>query len=154
MGKRENVIGGAVAVVAGAVAKRSRSKDASSPRQSPYTWRAVTVYAGADELQPGGRWPEPLAKLVDALEIKTSPAPGDRGTELYARLRQGASLPAEVLAEDDDPVRAIRSALRQAKQVIETGEVLQADRPGTTHPTATNAPLREAISVSGGEGRL
>jgi len=51
-------------------------------------------------------------------------------------------------------VQKLRSALRRSKQLLETGEVLRADEPGTTRETATNAPLRAAIKNSGGEGRL
>jgi hypothetical protein len=153
MGRRENVIGGAAVLMAGALAKRARGGKTSA-RQDPYAWRVVTVLAEPDEIAPAGQWPQPLSALGDAVEIATQPAPGGRGTELKARLRDGAKLPKGVAGGDGDPRQAIRSALRQAKQLVETGEILQADEPGTTRKTTLNAPLREAISVSGGEGRL
>jgi hypothetical protein len=155
MGRRENVIGGAAVVLAGALARKTRSRGSKeSAREDPYAWRVVTVLAEPQAIAPGGEWPEPLTALGDAIEIATQPAPGDRGTELKARLRDGATLPRSAMDGEDDPRRVIRSALREAKMLVETGEILSADSPGTTRKTPLNAPLREAISVSGGEGRL
>jgi hypothetical protein len=44
--------------------------------------------------------------------------------------------------------------LRDAKSLIETGEVLRPDEPGSAHPTAAGKVLGFALRVSGGEGRL
>ena len=57
-------------------------------------------------------------------------APGDRGTELSARLRNGElSGPGALGARlgGDDPRQAVRTALRQSKQLLETGEILRVD---------------------------
>jgi hypothetical protein len=77
-------------------------------------------------------------------------APGGKGTEIHARLTQQA--PSRI--HDQEPLEALRSALRQAKQVAEVGYVLEPDRNTTTKPTPLNEPLRQATRHAGGEGRL
>lgn len=94
-------------------------------------WETVTVYRRPDELLRGGRFPAPLTGLGDGVELRARPAPGGRGTELSGRLRTRAGPLAAVtayLAGDDAPL-ALRRALRQAKQLAETGEVLRPERP-------------------------
>jgi hypothetical protein len=122
-------------------------------------WRFVTIdRAPQDVLGPGGALPPPLDELADRIEVKVRPAPGNRGTELGVRLRDGepaglASLTAR--ATGDDPRLALRSALRQAKQRLETGEVLRADEnQPTTHPTLAGKALDLVARRAGGEGRL
>ncbi|WP_018582843.1 hypothetical protein [Salinispora arenicola] len=98
----------------------------------PGGWEVVTVDRPPGEVLPGGRWPEPLHRLAPAIQVEIRQAPGGRGTELAARIRPGATLPglAAHLA-GDDPGRVVRTALWQAKQLTETGEVLRADRSRT-----------------------
>jgi hypothetical protein len=48
----------------------------------------------------------------------------------------------------------VRAALRHSKMLIETGEVLQSDKPPTTRRTPTNLPLELAIRRAQKEGRL
>ena len=52
-------------------------------------WQVVTVNRPRTELMPGGRLPEPLARLGGAVEVHLREAPGGRGTELAARPRLG-----------------------------------------------------------------
>jgi hypothetical protein len=52
------------------------------------------------------------------------------------------------------PSQAVRSALRQSKQLLETGEVLRADSPPSTRPTPTGLPVDVAARNAPGEGRL
>jgi hypothetical protein len=120
-------------------------------------WRVVTVNRKPEEVAPDGRLPEPLERLGDAIEVRLRPAPGGRGTELAARLRHGdpsGVSGAAARLTGDDPRQAVRSALREAKQLIETGEVLQADRPSSNEPSLRGAPLDLAVERAGGEGRL
>ncbi|HEX2317090.1 MAG TPA: hypothetical protein VHJ17_25315, partial [Thermomonospora sp.] len=54
----------------------------------------------------------------------------------------------------DDPRQAVRSALREAKSLVETGEVVLPDAPPTTRPTPGGKVLDLATRRAGGEGRL
>ena len=86
------------------------------------------------------------------------PAPGGRGTELAARLRSGTAPSGlggiAARAAGNDPRQQVRSALRQSKQLLETGEVLSPDEPSTTRRTLRSLPLELATRRAGGEGRL
>lgn len=159
------LIGGAVALAGGMVARRllggvGRDNDhwqrGQARRRGPQ-WHVATVNRPASNVAPGGKFPEPLAGLGDAVEIQVRPAAGDRGTEIAVRLRDGARLPAVAAARravGRDPEQAIRAALREAKQLIETSEVLHPDYPPTTKPTALNKPLQIATRQGRREGRL
>ena len=144
---RTTTVTGAVLVGAGVVLARrlrQRSQDSGSNR-----WRAVTIDRTADQVMPGGRVPEPLAALGDLVEVQMQPAPGDKGTELRVRLRgrdPGHSADA----------RRVRSALREAKQLIEVGEVLRVDPAphGARPPTPGGLLVEAAARRSGGEGLL
>ncbi|KAB1908762.1 hypothetical protein F8274_22845, partial [Micromonospora sp. AMSO31t] len=62
---------------------------------------------------------------------------GGRGTELAARLPAGGQSMLPGLAAHlvgDDPGRFLRQALRETKQLVETGEVLRADRSRLERP--------------------
>jgi hypothetical protein len=106
---------------------------------------AVTVFRSVEDVAPGGVLPDGLREVGDAAEIALRVAPGDKGTEVVARFTG---------EPDDETRRRVRRALRDAKQVAETGEILQPDRPGTTEPTVLNAPLRAATANAREEGRL
>jgi hypothetical protein len=127
------------------------------PRETQDRWHTVTINRPPEEVAPDGRLPEPLAELGDAVEVRLRPAPGGRGTEVAARLREGApSGPGGVVARasGNDPRQDLRSALRQSRQLLETGEVLRADEPPTTRRTLRGLPLDLATRRAGGEGRL
>ena len=90
-------------------------------------WLAVTVLHPVDEVDVD-HLPAPLAALHDRIEVRTSPASRDRGTELAARLLdapRGSSRAARLGGKD--PEAELRVALRQAKQLLEVGEVLVVD---------------------------
>jgi hypothetical protein len=119
----------------------------------------VTVCKQAGEVAPGGVLPRPLAELGDAVEVRITPAAGAKGTELAARLRDpepsglgGAA--ARVAGRD--PRQAIRSALRESKQLLEVGEILRVDPQPAGRRTPTPAgKLLEAITRrAAGEGVL
>jgi hypothetical protein len=120
----------------------------ATARHDPGRWRAVTVNRPIGELDAG--LPRPLAELGEAVEVRLQPAPGGKGTEIHARLTEHA--PARI--NDQEPIQALRSALREAKQVAEVGYVLEPDRNRTTKPTPLGEPLRQATRHAGGEGRL
>ena len=149
-------IGGVVAVTGavagGLLARRGR------PRQAdPRRWLAVTVNRAPSDLLPDGSPPAPLAELGDAIEVQVRPAPGDKGAELAARLRDPSRIgergPAAKL-QGDDPLQKLRTALRQAKAILEVGEVVLPDAPGTTHPGPGGRLVAAADRVAQGEGRL
>ncbi|RRQ25268.1 hypothetical protein DK926_24115 [Rhodococcus sp. Eu-32] len=122
-------------------------------------WRSVTIDRSPDEVMPNGVLPQPLAALGDRIEVQVREAAGGKGTELAARLRQPepsglGSVAARV--SGDDPRQQVRAALREAKQLIEVGEVLRVDP--TPHCTRTATPTGKLVELatrrSGGEGVL
>jgi hypothetical protein len=119
-------------------------------------WHAVTINRPPEEVKPDGHLPEPLAELGDAVEVRLRPAPGGRGTEVAARLRGDvpSGLAAAARIAGNDPRQDLRAALRQSRQLLETGEVLRADEPPTTRRTLRGLPLDLATRRAGGEGRL
>jgi hypothetical protein len=140
---------GAVAVAAVTTAQRMARKvlsphDPGGPGRSgkrSERRHVVTVYKSPQEVSPDGVAPGPLEQLAD-VEVRMQPAPGGRGTEI------------SVQAGKDADHAAIRRALREAKQLLETGEVLLPDGPPTTRPTVLNAPLRATTASAREEGRL
>jgi hypothetical protein len=151
-----------VAVVAGAaggtalvfrkvVSGRKRAK------ADPARWRYVTVNRTPEEVAPGGKLPAPLADLGDAIETSVRLAPGGRGTELGARLVGGEPSGKKATLKrlaGTDPRQDVRAALREAKQLIEVGEVLSGDKPGTSKSTLRAKPLELALQRAGREGVL
>jgi hypothetical protein len=120
-------------------------------------WRVVTINKSADEICPDGNLPAPLAELAERIEWTLRPAPGDKGTELAVRLRDPEPSGVEGAAEraaGSDPRQEVRAALRNAKALVETGEILLPDRPGSTHPSPLGLPIRLAARRARGEGRL
>ncbi|WP_199737238.1 MULTISPECIES: hypothetical protein [Micromonospora] len=121
------------------VHRRERSPRAAGSDPRPGRWQVVTVAGRPEEVLPLGRWPEPLRRLDGAVELHARPAPGGRGTELAARPLGGdpgfPGLGAHLVG--DDPGRFLRQALREAKQLAETGEVLRADRSRLDRPAAS-----------------
>jgi hypothetical protein len=117
-------------------------------------WHCVTINRSPAEVET---LPEPLAEWGNAIEVRVRPAPGGRGTELAARLREEVPTGlGQVTSKlrDDDPVRQLRRTLREAKQLAEIGEVLLPDSPPTTERTPLNRPLEYATRHGREEGRL
>lgn len=128
----------------------------SEPRSR---WRSVTINKGLEEVMPNGQVPGPLAALGDRVEVQVREAAGGKGTELAARLRQpepGGLGSVVARASGDDPRQQVRAALRQAKQLIEVGEVLRIDPTphGTRSATPTGKLVELATRRAGGEGLL
>ncbi len=139
----------AVATAGGMAARRvlaARLPAVAGGGREP-NWLVATIYRAPTDIAPEGRLPEPLDRLGAAVEVQIRPAPGDRGAELWVRPRPGRKA-------DRDAWRRARLALREAKQLCETGEILQPDRPATTRPTPLNRPLEYVVSRAREEGRL
>ncbi|MBV9823971.1 MAG: hypothetical protein JO144_17210 [Actinobacteria bacterium] len=119
----------APAAAARALRRRLSRRSAPEPPPEetfadPFQWQSVTILADPAELAPDGRLPAPVATLGSLVETRLRPAPGGRGSELSIRTRPGPrSDPAGWKGED--PARRIRTALQQARQLAETGEVLK-----------------------------
>ena len=100
-------------------------------------WLAVTVFREPSEINTA-ELPAPLAEFGDRIEVRVRPAPGGKGTELAARLRDRPSSGTALgRLSGSDPQADLRSALRRAKQLIEVGEVLAVDPAPHGKRTAT-----------------
>ena len=100
-------------------------------------WLVVTVFREPSDVDPA-HLPQPLAAFGDRIEVRVSPAPGGKGTELAVRLRDRPSSGGALSRlGGSDPQADLRSALRQAKQLIEVGEVLKVDPAPHGRRTAT-----------------
>jgi hypothetical protein len=128
------VLGSAAAgaTVLGVIVVRQRRR---RPVRRPDRWHSVTINRPPEEV---GSLPEPLAGLGSAIEVRVRPAPGDRGTEVAARLRDGQT------GRTDEDLRRLRFALLEARQLAEIGELLLPDKPPTTKRTLRNRPLEYA----------
>ncbi|GIJ45464.1 hypothetical protein Val02_23500 [Virgisporangium aliadipatigenens] len=134
---------GAAAVAAGAGAAVAVARRRTTGRAERMDrWHSVTIACEPEELGP---LPPPLDSLGFPVEVVIRPAPGGRGTELAARMTE---------PRGRDGVRALRKALREARQLVEVGEILQPDSPPTTERTLTGAPLAYATRHGKEEGRL
>jgi hypothetical protein len=143
----------ALAGLVGAREARRRHRQARGERR----WLAVTVNVPPETLSAESRYPEPLERIRDRIEVRTGAAPGGRGTELAARLvpppRSAAtSFPARLAGLD--PRQELRDALRETKSLLEAGEVMLPDTPPTTRKTAAGMLLGLVGRRSGGEGVL
>jgi short-subunit dehydrogenase len=127
-------------------------------------WLVVTIACPPEQLTRPGGLPDPIVRLQREVEVevRVQPAPGDRGTELGVRLSRPRAdgvptgMPSGLAARlgGSDPRQRLRSALRDAKSLVETGEVLRPDTPPTTRPTVTGKVMELATKRAGGEGRL
>jgi len=149
---------GGAAVVLLRELQRRADAGAGEAADSRSRWRAVTVERSPEEVMPDGL-PGPLAELGDLVDVEVRPAPGDKGSELRARLRRPeptgiASAAARLSGRD--PRQRVRAALREAKQLIEVGEVLRVDPVPHGRRTATpgGALVDLATDRAPGEGLL
>lgn len=146
----------AAGVTAGAALTVRRLRAGSSATAAEDRWLAVTINRGPGDIQPE-KLPSPLREYGDRIETRIRPAPGDRGTELAVRLREpqpdaAHSLPARLTGHD--PRQDLRRALREAKALLETGEVMRSDTPPTTHDTPGGKLVGLLSRRAGGEGVL
>jgi hypothetical protein len=142
----------AVAVVGGALLVNNRmEKVRKRIEYDARRWHIITVNLPLPEVAAGTLLPEPLERLGAGIEVEIRPAPGDKGTEIAARLLL------DELGEDESPRRALqelRRALRNTQWLLETGEILSPDKPPSTRRTPLNIPLELATRFARAEGRL
>ena len=154
-GDLARVAGGAGLLVAGAgIAGWMATRPAESKRDRAMKnrWMMVTVNCSPARLASPADLPEPIIRLGDAVDIKICQAPGDRGTELGARLRdfpRGRMGGPVSWRAGGGPRRAVQEALRQAKSLIEAEEVLRQEGPAPSH-AAEAANLLEMAGRRGG----
>jgi len=135
----------AVGAVAGVAAARRRAKRGDRVSAGrPDRWHSVTVNREPERL---GSLPPPLDGLGFEVEVRIRPAPGDRGTELAARVADPATA-------GPDAVGRLRAALRKARALAEIGEVPLPDSPATTEETLLSRPLAHVTRHGREEGRL
>ena len=148
------IAGGAGLAAAGiGVARWMASRPHPTRDRAPKNrWIMVTINCSPERLASRADLPEPITRLGDAVDIKICPAPGDRGTELGARLRE---MPRTKIAgmvtrrPEGDPRLMVERALREAKSMIEAGEVLRPDWP-VSAPPAQVGKLLEFAGRRGG----
>jgi hypothetical protein len=140
---------GALAVAGIAVSTAAARRRTAPPNR----WLGVTVNLPPEQVENDPRLKEAFGALDGDAETRLRPAPGGRGTELAAKPRRPAANAAARLA-GRDPRQPVRSALRDIKSVLETGEVIRPDAPTTGKPTPGGMLVRVATRRAGGEGRL
>lgn len=133
--------------IAGGVFVAARAK--SSVRQQPRP-HVATIDRPFDETSHINDLPGRLGELRDRIDLRMSPAPGDRGTEISVRHKASDSS-ANSTGEFD---RELREALRETKSLLEAGEFVQPDRENTTQRTIMGLPIDLASSLGRKEGRL
>ena len=116
----------------------SSSDRPAEPGATTAGWLSVTVLRDLTDLE-GAPLPAPLAGLGDDIDVRLRQAPAGKGTEVSARLRdrRSSGSKANRLTGNDDRQAGLRSALREAKQLLEVGEVLAVDPAphGRRNPT-------------------
>jgi hypothetical protein len=134
------------------------SRQPSISELGPGRWRVVTINKTRDEVAPDGQLPLPLRELGDLIEVRISDAPGDKGTELAARLRSGEPSGSGLVrrGQGTDPRQKVRKALRESKQLVEAGEIIRLNpRPEGHRPATPGGALVDLASRrSEGEGVL
>ncbi|MDO0929326.1 hypothetical protein QQY24_29410 [Streptomyces sp. TG1A-8] len=142
---------------AGVVAVRRARAGRAAGGRPDNRWLTVTINRSPTDVQPDGALPPPLDRFTGEVDVRVRPAPGDRGTELAVRpkeppSRAATAVPARLAGRD--PRQEIRLALREAKALLEAGEVLHPDTPPTTRPTPGGKLVGVLSRRSGGEGVL
>ncbi|MFS0884403.1 hypothetical protein [Aeromicrobium sp. 179-A 4D2 NHS] len=100
-------------------------------------WLTVTVVGELEDIRDRGL-PAPLASFGDRIEVRFSSAPADKGTEVRARLKDAPSSPPPARLAGKDAQAELRASLREAKQLIEVGEILRVDP--VPHGERTSTP--------------
>ncbi|MFD7702898.1 hypothetical protein [Streptomyces caelestis] len=142
---------------AGVAAARKAGTTRHGDDRTGDRWLTVTVNRPTSDVRRDGKLPDALQRLADEIDVRVRPAPGDRGTELAARYKEpvpavSTSVPGRLAGQD--PRQELRRALRDAKSLLEAGEVLRPDTPPTTRPTPGGKLVGLFTRRSGGEGVL
>ncbi|MFE9676713.1 hypothetical protein ACFYO5_21620 [Streptomyces sp. NPDC006259] len=150
---RKSLWAAAAGLTAGAAVLVRRSTARPADPAAADRWLTVTINRGPGDIHPD-KLPAPLQEYGDRIETRIRPAPGDRGTELAVRLKDRPSVSAPARLAGQDPRQDLRHALREAKALLEAGEVLRPDAPPTTHDTPGGKLVGLLTRRAGGEGVL
>ncbi|MER5219504.1 hypothetical protein [Streptomyces flaveus] len=134
--------------------RRSRSRPSSGADGD--RWLTATINCEPGDIQPE-KLPVPLQEYGDRIETRIGPAPEDRGTELAVRLKEPPPAPAHSVPArlaGQAPRQDLPRALREAKALLEAGEVMRPDAPPTTHETPGGKLIGLLSRRSSGEGVL
>ncbi|MFP1624081.1 hypothetical protein ACLB9X_02420 [Streptomyces sp. 5K101] len=152
---RKSLWAAAAGLTAGAVLALRRSMARPADPAAADRWLTVTINRSPADIQ-ADKLPTPLQEYGDRIETRIRPAPGDRGTEVAVRLKDvpsdALSVPARLTGQD--PRQDLRRSLREAKALLEAGEVLLPDTPPTTHDTPGGKLVGLLSRRAGGEGVL
>lgn len=136
------IVIGAAAAAGATLAVRSAQKQAA-PQEDDTRWHTVSIYRSREEILPGGGLPTPLAELGDAIEVRVVEAPGGRGLELSARW----SPDSDQTAHRGDRSDTLRRALRDAKQLVEAGEIATTEgQPGGSRSATPTGFITDLVS--------
>jgi hypothetical protein len=144
----------ALAAAGGATLLLEQRRRRTYPRtggseESGGRWRSVTINRAPEDSSPPGAVPDPLSRWGADLEIRVRRAPGDKGTELSARFR-GDSNAGRPKSEREERDRRLRRSLREAKQLIEVGEILRVDP--TPHGRRKATPMGALVDFATDRG--
>jgi hypothetical protein len=126
-------------VLAGATAMAVQQAKRTKMRidRSLTRWHPITINRDIEQVTQDSMEMKPLLALGDAVEIQISPAPDNKATVISGRINRDS-----VTGKDAHRILLqLRAALRNTQSLFETGEVLQADRPPSTHRTLTGLPF-------------
>jgi hypothetical protein len=123
-----------------------RAASARPSRGESNRWRTVTVVTPLESIV----LPEPLGAFGDAIEVRLTVAPSDKGTQIAARFANPLD------AQDETNVSELRMALRESKSLLETGEVVRLDpKPEGSRPATPAGLLTDLLTrKSSGKGVL
>lgn len=113
-------------------------------------WHPITVNRDIADVTLDNEDLQPLLALGKAIELQIRPAPGAQGTEIAGRIISDGLTNMEAR----NLLLRLRTALRDTQWLLETGEVLQADKPPSTHRTLTGLPLDFVTRHAKEGGRL
>lgn len=148
----QGLLGIVVAGMAGYLITRSVQKTRTKIHDAAARWHTITVNRLMNEIGGTQGYPEPLKRIMEMVEVSMHPALAGTATEIAVRLREPGSATSSAALHEQ--TRHIRSALRRTQMLLETGEILEPNKPGSVEPTIFNKPLRYVTTHSRQEGRL
>jgi hypothetical protein len=132
------IVGLGIALAGTAVALQQAKQVKQRKLQTLRRWHPVTVNRAPGDTAPKSEMLKPLLDLGDLIKIRITPALGDKGTEIAARIANEKTPPAEAI----QLLQKIHSALRDTQWLLETGEVLSADKPSPAAPKPMRLPMQ------------